>query len=94
IPETEYDILPEWMAAQDKLLKPYHKAPLSLRYYTEEDLDVIDTYSNDINTYTNENYLLFITGARSLDEFDDYVAQLKEMGIDEMVAVYQRHFGK
>ncbi len=94
IPESEYDILPAWMAARDKEIKPFHKNILQIHFYTHEDMDVMDTYASDIETYTAENLLLFVTGARSLDEFDDYVATLKGMGIDEVVGVYQRHFGK
>ena len=63
-----------------------------LRYYTDEDIDVIETYTSDIQTYTNENYLKFITGDRDLSEFDQYVATLKSMGMNEVIAVYQRHF--
>lgn len=94
IPETEYNIIPKWMAERDVELKPYHRPTLNIRYYTSDDLDIIDTYMSDIETYTNENYLLFITGARSLNEFDDYVTTLKSMGIEEVLSVYQRHFGK
>ena len=82
------------MAERDQELKPYHKSALNIRYYTEEELDTIDTYSSDIETYTSENYLLFITGARDLSEFDSYVATLESMGINEIRAIYQNHFGK
>lgn len=92
IPETEYSIIPEWMAERDKEIKNYRKAALKIRYFEEEELEIIDMYSSDIETYTNENYLLFITGARDLSEFDDYVATLESMGINEITAVYQRHF--
>ena len=63
-----------------------------LRYYTDEDIDVIETYTSDIQTYTNENYLKFNTGDRDLSEFDQYVATLESMGMNEVIAVYQRHF--
>lgn len=80
------------MAERDQELKPYHKSALNIRYYTEEELDTIDTYSSDIETYTSENYLLFITGARDLAEFDSYVATLESMGINEIRDIYQNHF--
>lgn len=94
IPETEYSIIPQWMAERDMEIKPLHRPVLNIRYYTAEDMDIIDTYMSDIETYTAENYLLFVTGARSLDEFDDYAATLRSMGIEEVLGVYQRHFGK
>lgn len=92
IPETEYSIIPEWMAERDRQIVSCRRAPLHLRYYTEEDTDVIETYTSDIQTYTNENYLKFITGDRDLSEFDEYVATLEGMGLNEVIAVYRRHF--
>ena len=92
IPETEYSIIPEWMAERDRQIVSCRRSPLHLRYYTEEDIDVIETYTSDIQTYTNENYLKFITGDRDLSEFDEYVATLEGMGLNEVIAVYQRHF--
>ena len=92
IPETEYSIIPAWMAERDRQIVSWRRAPLMLRYYTDEDIEVIETYTSDIQTYTNENYLKFITGDRDLSEFDQYVATLESMGMNEVIAVYQRHF--
>ena len=92
IPETEYSIIPEWMAERDRQIVSCRRSSLHLRYYTEEDIDVIETYTSDIQTYTNENYLKFITGDRDLSEFDEYVATLEGMGLNEVIAIYQRHF--
>lgn len=47
-----------------------------------------EKYSN-ILTYVGENIAKFITGARSLDEFDDYVQDIEAMGIAECVACWQ-----
>lgn len=44
---------------------------------------------SDINTYVVENQVLFITGQKSLDEFDAFINQVKSMGIEEVVAIYQ-----
>lgn len=45
-------------------------------------------YSN-ILTYVSENIAKFITGARSLDEFDDYVADIEAMGIADCIQCWQ-----
>lgn len=45
-------------------------------------------YSN-ILTYVQENIAKFITGARSLDEFDAYVADIEAMGIADCVQCWQ-----
>lgn len=55
---------------------------------TEEATTFAQYYSN-ILTYAAENIAKFITGARSLDEFDDYVADIESMGIDKCVACWQ-----
>lgn len=44
---------------------------------------------NDIDTYKNEMIVKFIMGAESLDKFDEYVATLKSMGIDEAIQMQQ-----
>ena len=44
---------------------------------------------SDINTYVVENQVLFITGQKPLSEFDAFINQVKSMGIEEVVAIYQ-----
>lgn len=47
-----------------------------------------EKYSN-IQTYVSENIAKFITGARSMDEFDDYVADIENMDIAACVECWQ-----
>lgn len=54
-----------------------------------EENEVINTYSADLKTYFDENMAAFIMGTRSLDEWDDYVASVKAMGVDDVIAVHQ-----
>ena len=44
---------------------------------------------NEINTYVQEMYFKFILGTAKIEDFDAYVAQVKKMGIDEVVKTYQ-----
>jgi putative aldouronate transport system substrate-binding protein len=44
---------------------------------------------NDVNTYVAEMTAKFITGQESMDKYDDFVAQVKSMGIEEAVAITQ-----
>lgn len=46
----------------------------------------------DINTYVDEMTLQFIIGLKSLDEFDNYLAQLKSMGIEDAIAITQEQY--
>lgn len=54
-----------------------------------EESDKVNQYYGDIKTHIEENVLNFITGQRSLDEFDAFVAEVEGMGIDEVTACYQ-----
>jgi putative aldouronate transport system substrate-binding protein len=56
---------------------------------TQAESSELSKIMNDINTYTGEMALKFIMGVESLDKYDEYVAQVKKMGIDKAVAIYQ-----
>lgn len=43
----------------------------------------------DIKSFTDQAILGFITGEKSLDEWDDYVATVEGMGIERMVELHQ-----
>ena len=58
-------------------------------YKLDDENEIINAYSADLNTYFDEQQTAFIMGTRSLDEWDDYVATVKSMGIDQMIAVNQ-----
>jgi putative aldouronate transport system substrate-binding protein len=44
---------------------------------------------NDINTLVEEYTVKCITGADTLDRFDEFVAKIYEMGIEDILEVYQ-----
>lgn len=44
---------------------------------------------DDLDTYVKENIVNFITGARPLSEFDDYVKQCYAMGAQELIDIKQ-----
>ena len=43
----------------------------------------------DINTLVGEKIVKYIIGAEPLSGYDDFVAQLKSMNIDEVISIYQ-----
>ena len=49
---------------------------------------------SDIDTYLATAVLSFVTGDRSLDEFDDYVAEIKAMNVDEAIAIKQAAYDR
>lgn len=48
----------------------------------------------DIKTYVDENVASFIVGSQSLDNFDSFVATVKDLGIDEVLAVKQAQYDR
>lgn len=49
---------------------------------------------NQIQTYADEYFIKFILGNASLDEFDRYLAEMKNMKMDEILAVYQQAYDR
>lgn len=43
----------------------------------------------DIRTYISESVLQFVVGAKSLDDFEDFRTQLKNMQIERVIEIYQ-----
>ena len=56
---------------------------------TAEESEVFASRFADITTYMQEMVPRFIMGAEPLDSFDDYVANIQAMGIDECIAAEQ-----
>lgn len=56
---------------------------------TSEESEEVSAMMSDIQTYANEYMLGVIVGSRSLDEWDEYVAYLNSLGLEECTAVYQ-----
>jgi len=44
---------------------------------------------SQIQPYVEDMYIKFIMGQASLDQFDDYVQKVKQMGIDEVLKIHQ-----
>lgn len=56
---------------------------------TKEESETARSPLADIQTYVDENVAKFINGTRSLDEFDDFVADIEGMGLADIIEVYQ-----
>lgn len=65
---------------------------------TEDENNIYTTYHTPISTYIAEEALKFLTGSRSLDEYDDFVKTINEMGAQDLLkvqqAAYDRFMGK
>jgi putative aldouronate transport system substrate-binding protein len=57
--------------------------------FTTEESDILTSTGQDIAKAMDEAEAAFITGKRKLTEWDDYVDQVKSMGLDEYTKCYQ-----
>ena len=57
--------------------------------YTAEQMGEISTYSSDVMTYMQENFLAFVDGSKPMSEWAAYEAGFDKVGLNELLAVYQ-----
>ena len=62
--------------------------PSSMALSADDSTEAANIYS-DIQTLCMESIAKFITGDKSLDEFDSFVAQIEDMGIQDYLDIYQ-----
>jgi putative aldouronate transport system substrate-binding protein len=59
---------------------------------SEQELEVQKKYETALKTYSDELITKLILGQKSLDDWDKYIKDLKELGLDEALEVYKaRH---
>lgn len=49
-------------------------------------------YAADLDTYISENIISFVNGDKPLSEWDAYIGQLKVIGLDQAIAIYQEAY--
>ena len=81
--EEENQVYDIWMSGIDG---DYLLPAVSL---TDEESETARSPLADIQTYVDENVAKFINGTRPVSEFDAFVADIEDMGIKGIVAVYQ-----
>jgi len=59
----------------------------------EESKELSDITIN-FDNFVNEKYTKYLMGVESLDTFDDYVKQLKDMGVDRALKIYQTAYDR
>ena len=59
---------------------------------TDEETETINKVLTGLQTYSDEMCLKLALGAESLDNFDQILQELKDLGLDDLLAVQQaRH---
>jgi putative aldouronate transport system substrate-binding protein len=57
--------------------------------FTDEENDILATVDSALTKYRDEQLAKFITGQKSFNEWDAYVAEMKRLGVDKVVGVYK-----
>lgn len=56
---------------------------------TPEEQEEAAPIQSEIDTFISENFVAWLMGTQSLDNFDNYMAQLKSMGIEKLIKIRQ-----
>ncbi|MHC1749137.1 MAG: ABC transporter substrate-binding protein [Cellulosilyticaceae bacterium] len=65
---------------------PYVIPPITATPDESKDLATIMT---DVDTYRQEQFVAFVTGAQPIEKFDEYVAVIKQLNIDRAIEIKQ-----
>ncbi len=57
--------------------------------FTVEESQRVGSIMNNVQTAANEHLFKFIMGIESIDNYDAFVKQIKDFGIEEAIAIYQ-----
>lgn len=62
--------------------------------YTSEESKELATITNTLDSFISENAMKFMTGERSLDEYDQFVQELKDQNLDRYLEIRQAAFDR
>ena len=88
--EDQSNAVAVWNEATDGL---YNIPRQGVNMTTKEQEEYNSTYS-DIDTYMDETISKFVVGDLSLDQFDSFVQKLKDMGIEDCIAIEQTAYNR
>ncbi len=60
--------------------------------FTDEENRILQSVGQDVNSYVEEMTDKFITGDEDLDGWDNYVTTLEQMGLEDVIEVYQNAY--
>lgn len=85
--------LDDWIREENEAkLVPIAKPPFPRVYLDNERQTEVSALMSDLDTYVKQMEARFVTGAEPLANWDAYVAQLKKMGSDRIVEIYQEAY--
>jgi len=86
------------VADGQKMTTPYVEEKIPTPVFTPEERKKLDTLLADIRTYRSETWTKMIIGQLPMSKWNDYVLQMKKLGISEVENIYNtaylRTYGK
>jgi putative aldouronate transport system substrate-binding protein len=83
----------EYVAGQ-AVQAPHMDTLIPVPVYNEDEADELATLRADIDTFRKETFTNMISGAAGMDQWDSYVAQMKQLGVERVEEIlntaYQR----
>lgn len=64
----------------------------AMLYCSEEESQRITDLKAALDSFVRENFAQFVTGGRDIEEFDAFQEELKDMGVEELLDIYQRGY--
>lgn len=61
-------------------------------YCSEEESQRITDLKAALDSFVRENFAQFVTGGRDIEEIDAFQEELKDMGVEELLDIYQRGY--
>ena len=83
--ESELNMIETWNNTENDASE---MIPTALSLTPEESAAYSATFS-DIRTHVQQSILEFITGSKSMEEYDSFVGEIQSMGIDECTQILQ-----
>ena len=68
--------------------------PAGYLAFSEEEQKIRDEKATELTTYIEEMVTKFLLGQESLSKWDEYVATVKSMGIDDLLAIYETAYNR
>ncbi|MGZ9583277.1 extracellular solute-binding protein [Paenibacillus marinisediminis] len=85
----------EWLNEQTETkLVPYAKVPYPIVFLSQEEQTEVAKLRSDLDTYVKTMEAKFVTGQEPMSKWDTYLAQVKKMGGDRLVEIYQAAYDR
>lgn len=87
-------MIPEWHSRLDKKLAKYVKLPFPFIYVSLSDAAQNEGFINHISQYAVKQSNDFITGRDSIENLDQFIDTLDNMGIKDIIEIKQKQYNK